>query len=97
VTAGKDYNPAAGKPAVSGLFRVLGVHASTGAWEQATEAAMKRELMWGTQMWRALVDHSKYVAWPSFGEAPRGHILLQDHGNRVSFRSIKIRESKASS
>lgn len=44
-----------------------------------------------TQMWRALVDHSKYVVWPGFGESPRGHILLQDHGNRVSFRSIKIR------
>jgi len=47
-----------------------------------------------TQMWRALVDHSKYAVWPSFGEAPKGHILLQDHGNRVSFRSIKIRELK---
>ncbi len=46
----------------------------------------------GTQMWRALVDHSKYTVWPKFGEAPKGHILLQDHGNRVSFRSIKIRE-----
>jgi hypothetical protein len=45
----------------------------------------------GTQMWRALVDHSKYVVWPAFGEAAQGHILLQDHGNRVSFRSIKIR------
>jgi hypothetical protein len=45
-----------------------------------------------TQAWRALVDHSKYVVWPKFGEAPKGHILLQDHGNRVSFRSIKIRE-----
>jgi hypothetical protein len=44
-----------------------------------------------TQVWRALVDHSKYVVWPHFGEAPTGHILLQDHGNRVSFRSIKIR------
>jgi hypothetical protein len=47
-----------------------------------------------TQMWRALVDHSKYTAWPKFGEAPKGHILLQDHGNTVSFRSIKIRELK---
>ncbi len=48
----------------------------------------------GTQMWRALVNTSKYVVWPAFGEAPKGHILLQDHGNRVSFRSIKVRESK---
>jgi hypothetical protein len=48
----------------------------------------------GTQMWRALVDHSKYEIWPAFGEAPKGLILLQDHGNRVSFRSIKIRELK---
>jgi hypothetical protein len=46
----------------------------------------------GTQMWRALVDHSKYTAWGRFGEAPKGHILLQDHGNLVSFRTIKIRE-----
>jgi hypothetical protein len=45
----------------------------------------------GTQMWRALVDHSKYVVWPNFGEAKTGHILLQDHGNAVSFRSIKLR------
>jgi hypothetical protein len=45
----------------------------------------------GTQMWRALVNHSKYVVWPSFGEAATGHILLQDHGNRVSFRTVKIR------
>ena len=47
-----------------------------------------------SQMWRALVDHSKYVVWPNFGEAAKGHILLQDHGNRVSFRSIKIRALK---
>jgi len=48
----------------------------------------------GTQMWRALVNYSKYVVWPSFGEAATGHILLQDHGNRVSFRTVKIRALK---
>ncbi|MCC7054457.1 MAG: DUF1080 domain-containing protein [Gemmatimonadaceae bacterium] len=45
----------------------------------------------GTQQWRALVSHSKYAVWPAFGEARRGRILLQDHGNDVSFRSIKLR------
>jgi len=46
----------------------------------------------GSQAYRDLVAISKYKIWQNFGEAAKGHILLQDHGNAVSFKNIKIRE-----
>ncbi|MDZ7331594.1 MAG: DUF1080 domain-containing protein [candidate division KSB1 bacterium] len=44
-----------------------------------------------SQCFRALVQKSKYQNIEGFGQQERGHILLQDHGDTVSFRNIKIR------
>ncbi|MGS2739517.1 3-keto-disaccharide hydrolase [Sinomicrobium sp. M5D2P17] len=45
----------------------------------------------GSEAFRKLVSESKYKVWPDFGELKRGQILLQDHGNQVYFKNVKIK------
>ena len=46
----------------------------------------------GSADWAQRVANSKFAQWPAYGRASRGHIGIQDHGDRVSFRNLKIRE-----
>jgi cytochrome c len=47
--------------------------------------------LWSDE-WEVLVKASKFATLPDYGRAHSGHIALQDHGDRVWFRNIKIRE-----
>lgn len=46
----------------------------------------------GTPEWDALIAGSKFAEMPGFGKSDSGFIALQDHGDKVWFRNIKIRE-----
>ena len=43
-----------------------------------------------TPEWEALVAASKFGTMPGYGRAKRGHLALQDHGDEVSYRSIRV-------
>jgi hypothetical protein len=45
----------------------------------------------GSKEFKDLVAVSKFVVWKNFGEAKQGHLLIQDHGFEVNYRSIKLK------
>ena len=73
-------------------------------WNQAEIKAVNGKLdFWlngenvvSTQMWddnwNKMIAASKFAQWPGFGTYKKGRICLQDHGDNVWFRNIKIRK-----
>jgi hypothetical protein len=45
----------------------------------------------GSPDWEARVAASKFATMPKYGRNRKGHIVLQDHGDKVWYRNIKIR------
>jgi hypothetical protein len=46
----------------------------------------------GSEAWQKQVQASKFAKLPGYAQTPRGHIALQDHGDRVWFRNVRIRK-----
>ncbi len=52
------------------------------------------EFVKGSEEWDKKVAASKFTKFANFGKPSKGHIALQDHGNVVSFRGMKVKELK---
>ena len=59
--------------------------------EQFVNGTKYCEYVKGSDDWNTRVAKSKFGKMPLFGKANNGHICLQDHGNVVAFRNIKVR------
>lgn len=71
--------------------RIISNKAKMEFWLNGTKVV---EFTMHTPQWDEMVANSKFNTMPDFGDALKGHIALQDHGDKVWYRNIKIREIK---
>jgi hypothetical protein len=45
----------------------------------------------GSDEWNKRLAESKFATWPKFAKNERGHIVLQDHGDEVWFRNMRVK------
>jgi hypothetical protein len=57
-------------------------------WQNGT---LVSETSYGDDAWKAKVAATKFKTMPLFGLASSGHIALQDHGDKVWYRNIKVK------
>lgn len=80
------------KPA--GEWNTTRVHLKDGLLQVWQNDVMTTNLVMGSSTWNKLVAASKFATWDGFGANESGHFGLQDHGNVVWFKNIKVRELK---
>ncbi|MDR1498028.1 MAG: DUF1080 domain-containing protein [Puniceicoccales bacterium] len=95
-TVGALYDliaPPEDKPACGvGVWHTARIVSKNGKIEHWLNGVKVVEYNRHSDSFRARVAASKFKKIPKFGEWEKGHILLQDHNDHVSFRNIKIRD-----
>ena len=80
------------KPA--GQWNLARIVSNKGKYEFWLNGTRSVEFNMHTPQWDDMIAKSKFKTMPDFGKELKGHIALQDHGDRVWFRNIKIKELK---
>jgi len=85
------YKPETDATKPAGEWNTLRVLITPAACETSMNGVTYYSFVKGSDDWNERVGKSKFSAMPAFGKATKGHLALQDHGDLVSFRNIKIR------
>ena len=75
-----------------GRWNTGGVRMHDGKLQHLLNGAVVAEFDTTSPEWEAMIADSKFKDWPQFATKQRGRIVLQDHGDPVWFRNIRIRE-----
>ena len=85
------YAPINATPKPVGEFNQSRIVAKGGKVEHWLNGTKVVEYDMASADFKARVAASKFKAWPVFAASPTGHIALQNHGDAVWYRNIKIR------
>lgn len=86
----KPVTPGAAKPA--GEWNKARLVISNGRGEHYLNGKKVAEYATSGPEWDAMIAQSKFKTWEGFNKYNTGHIALQDHGDKVWYRNIRIRE-----
>ncbi len=88
--AGSDQPIDATRPA--GQWNQLYIRIAKDQCEVCMNGVRYYRFKMGDRAWKQKVAASKFNKFDGFGSAGEGHICLQDHGNEVAYRNIKVRQ-----
>ena len=80
----KKFNPA-------GQWNVARIKVKDGHVEHYLNGEKVVEYDLWSPEWNEMIAKSKFADWDAYGQARKGYIGLQDHGNQISFRNIRIK------
>ena len=74
-----------------GTFNHARIVVKNGHVQQYLNGHLTADYILGSEEWKEIVAKTKFAAFPMYGKGAIGKIALQDHGDKVWFKNIKIR------
>ena len=87
------YPPGDEKPKAVGEWNTSKIVAEGDKVEHWLNGVRVVEAEFGSDDWNEKVGSSKFATWKKFAKSKKGHIAFQDHGDKVSYRKIKIKST----